>query len=310
MSTEATAGSSNPNPESHTETTHRPKAKEVEPQMDNDSKPQHARKESEKVHLPTLPTLDHSKQHHSKPAQHGELDSVALFGPKHHEKAEPKPEPLNLFIGHSEPPHPDPHHLQPTQVPHPHLLQQPHPTIPPKHHAPPPPQPHPDAKHLPTLTTNPTHQQSVRQHEIQKQILQQQKPNLTILPSAAKHEIQFLQPIAHAAATGAHPPPLPPAHVNPVEKSTDSVFSSTSSMSNKESRRRGAHEKRAAEAVLARARRLQQVGNAGEMKRNTSKLTRVPGVVAAVGGGDVMFGVVGKNAPSNNATKVIEILIA
>ncbi|KAI9349032.1 kinase-like domain-containing protein [Obelidium mucronatum] len=345
-----------------THSIHRPKAKEVEPQMNDAEKPPqyHSRKPSEHIHLPAIPNLEHHHKQHSNKPHHSDT-----HGGKHHEKQphEKAPETnhpeLDLFIGHAptqtsvdhhtththtqhQPP-PKPNH-QPLQQQQQHQHQQQQQAT--------------DTKHLPSLFSNTTyHQQQQHQAQIQKQLLvQQQQAAGSQIQQQPK--MQYLQPLGHATGipqqqqsqqqhqekydpaaasnTNTIPhgqqqqqPPAAPTNAPAINNTsitslnnnnnTDSTTSSSTSIpTTKEPKRRtvnmaGMQEKKAAEALLARARRIQQVGGAptGVEKRNSHKVGRLHGGAGGAGNGamaaaaadPMMFGVVGKNAPSNNTTK-------
>ncbi|ORY37613.1 hypothetical protein BCR33DRAFT_448019 [Rhizoclosmatium globosum] len=292
---------------------HRPKGKEVEPQMSDEKPPPYYKRESEHIHLPNIPNLEHSKHHSNKP-HHTEEEQKHV---KHRDKSEvksdnhshpPAPE-LDLFIGHAPIASVTEQHQQPHHQPIPHHQTQSHhqapahaPPQPIKHH----PVPLHDGKQLPSLQgsfSNTTYQQQQHQTQIQKQLLLQQQQSQSISQGP---KMQYLQPIAHA--TGSDKQNNNEPAVLQVVQSNDSISTSASSV--KESKRRSIHEKKVAEAVLARARRIQQVGPAGDLKRNpmvghkqVGRIHGVPGQGAAAAADPMMFGVVGKNAPNNNSTK-------
>ncbi|KAI8620938.1 hypothetical protein BC830DRAFT_377982 [Chytriomyces sp. MP71] len=220
--------------------------------------------------------MGHSKQHDE-------------HKPSHQPKSEHPPEVLDLFVGQK--PEVSQAHVPLYGAPKHNLSKD----IPDNLH------------HLPHLTSthaNPAAQQH-HQNQIQKQYQLQQAPP----------KVQYLQPLAQTISTNHHQMASDES-MHQTQQATQRNDSDSSAISAKEanaqSRRRGANEKKAAEAVLARARRLQQIGGGGDIKRNPMlghKVGRLHanGVVgvndAARAENAVMFGVVGKIAPNNNATK-------
>ncbi|KAI8831361.1 hypothetical protein BJ741DRAFT_617434 [Chytriomyces cf. hyalinus JEL632] len=152
--------------------------------------------------------------------------------------------------------------------------------------------------HIPHPHINPQHQA-----QIQKQFQLQQNPP----------KVQHLQPLTQSLS--AHHQQMASdesIHQNQQSKLRSESEASNSSTTLKEAnipirRRAGGTEKKAAEAVLARARRIQQVGNS-DIKRNPMlghKLGRlhvnnVVGTNETRSENSAMFGVVGKIAPNNN----------
>ncbi|KAJ3226295.1 hypothetical protein HDU81_007372 [Chytriomyces hyalinus] len=269
---------------------HRPKGKEIEPQQhhqpDTDATTGHHHQkpsEGELVHLPAIGAphaLVHntqkSHQDFDKHLKHVDEPSMKHTKTK---SEQPPPEHSDLFIGHQpETMHAQTHatHAQPQK----HSLAN-------------------ESTHLPHILhphANPTVQQQ-HQAQIQKQFQQQQQN---------PPKVQFLQPIAQTVAIH-HQPDEPNQQTKLKSENEASNSSTTLKDPNIPIRRRGGNEKKAAEAVLARARRIQQAGNT-DMKRNSivgHKLGRLH-VSNVVGTNETrsenaaMFGVVGKIAPNNN----------
>ncbi|KAJ3399467.1 hypothetical protein HDU80_007867 [Chytriomyces hyalinus] len=271
---------------------HRPKGKEIEPQQhhqsDTDATSHHQKPpEPEHVHLPAIGaahTLVHTtstqKPHPDteKHVKHADPDPPLKQHTK--TKSEQPSEHSDLFIGGHQP---DAMHSQ----------TQPHAATNQKHSIP------SESTHLPHIThphINPQHQA-----QIQKQFQLQQNPA----------KVQHLQPLTQSLL--AHQQQMASdesIHQNQQSKLRSESETSNASATLKEAnipiRRRGGNEKKAAEAVLARARRIQQVGT--DIKRNPMlghKLGRlhvnnVVGTNETRSENSAMFGVVGKIAPNNN----------